>query len=309
MTMNERAHGKKKKKKKRVFLLVVMHCTDICDANVNVFACTLVIINNQVNTNPTGQPGAPGRQGPPGPSGPQGPSGAPGLNGAPGASGRPGTPGLVGPPGPPSGGRVGVGGGGGEGRGDTQDFANNSAMGDHSFITFLSLSLPSPPSRCMGSVVFYFRWGSSTCPSVLLYLGQIVNTRSSISNREGGYLCLAENPTPSNQQVERPELATKLVNIYDKHAIPCTACAARRDTLVVFPNTAVCPAGWTLEYAGILAANPKFPSDNICVDNASAGKLLASKSNQIAAVADASSYKDVYKVKSEPAVDCAVCSI
>ena len=171
----------------------------------------------------------------------------------------------------------------------------------------ISLSLsPQFSSRCMGSVVFYFRWGSSTCPSVLLYLGQIVNTQGSISNREGGYLCLADNPTSSNMQVDRPELMTSLVN---KEVIPCTACAARRDTLVVFPNTAVCPAGWTLEYAGILAANPKFPSDNICVDNAEAAKLLASKSYQIAAVADASSYKDVYNVKLEPAVDCAVCSI
>ena len=75
------------------------------------------------------------------------------------------------------------------------------------------------------SVVFYFRWGSATCPSTLLYLGQIVIAQSTISDREEGFLCLANNPTPSNTKVEKPELGTKLVNVYGKDGVPCTACA------------------------------------------------------------------------------------
>ena len=157
------------------------------------------------------------------------------------------------------------------------------------------------------SVVFYFRWGSATCPSTLLYLGQIVIAQSTISDREEGFLCLANNPTPSNTKVEKPELGTKLVNVYGKDGVPCTACASRHNTLITIPNTSVCPPEWTTEYTGILASNPKFPSDNICVDNAEAAKILQSKSYELAAVAEMSAYKDAYKP--EPAVACAVCFI
>lgn len=166
-----------------------------------------------------------------------------------------------------------------------------------------------PPGPLSG-VVFYFRWGSATCPGVLLYLGEIVKARSVATEKEGGYLCLANNPTPSNIRVEKPELATRLVNIYDKEVVPCVACASRRETVIVIPNTPICPPGWTLEYSGILAANPKYPVDNICVDNAEAVKLLKSKSYELAAVAETLGHpKNVYEYKPEPAVACAVCSI
>lgn len=163
-----------------------------------------------------------------------------------------------------------------------------------------------PPGPLSG-VVFYFRWGSATCPGVLLYLGEIVKARSVATEKEGGYLCLANNPTPSNIRVEKPELATRLVNIYDKEVVPCVACASRRETVIVIPNTPICPPGWTLEYSGILAANPKYPVDNICVDSAEGLKLLTNKPLELSAVVEALGYKEGYKA--EPAAACAVCSI
>ena len=169
-----------------------------------------------------------------------------------------------------------------------------------------SASREAIPFCCL--VVFYFRWGSTSCPNVLLYLGQIVKAKSSITEREGGYLCLANNPTPSNFRLEKPDLSTKLVNIHDKEGVPCTACASRqKETVIIIPNTPLCPAGWTLEYSGILATNPKYPVDNICVDNAEAAKLSASKPDELAAVVEMMLYKEGYTPQA--AVACAVCSI
>ena len=203
------------------------------------------------------------------------------MNGPPGMGGTPGTPGMVGPPGPPSGGE--------------------RILPACCYKCYYVIRFP------FASVAFYFRWGSVTCPGVLLYLGQIVKARSAISEREGGYLCLADNPTPSNVRLEKPELATRLVNIHDKEAVPCTACATRKDTVIVIPNTPLCPPGWTVEYSGVLASNPKHPVDNICVDNAEAAKLLKSKSYDLAAVTETMAYKENYAA--EAAVACVVCSI
>ena len=70
-------------------------------------------------------------------------------------------------------------------------------------------------------------------------------------------------------------------------------------------DSSVCPTGWNAEYIGYLAANPKWPGENICVDITYGIQLSQTPCDGLAVITKS----PVIPYGSAVAVSCVVCSI
>ena len=109
--------------------------------------------------------------------------------------------------------------------------------------------------------------------------------KSSYTNTGGGvnYLCLPMDPDfPSNAQaghqtgsriygVEyQPDASTRFFVDVNDHDAPCAVCEVQgRSQVLMIPAKQTCPAGWTLEYEGLLASEKSSHDggEYACVSN------------------------------------------
>lgn len=130
-------------------------------------------------------------------------------------------------------------------------------------------------------MVTFTNWGLNTCPAgeAVLYTGRAANARSS---RDGAtnVFCFLYEPVHANGPLANPLLVANVIALKEnkKTSIPllCAVCSAslRPAVFVAVGRDNDCPSTWVAEYSGIIAANPKWPSDYICVNKAVAGSLL-----------------------------------
>ena len=123
--------------------------------------------------------------------------------------------------------------------------------------------------------VLYIRWGNNACPAgeTNVHSGHIVES-SNANDANGDYLCLPDAHNAYPPQTQAPLLNSKDVTDSYGKTVPCVAClASGRSTVFTFPDNIVCPHGWTAEYVGYEAANPKWPGQNLCVDTYLGDKL------------------------------------
>ena len=135
-----------------------------------------------------------------------------------------------------------------------------------------------------------------------MYPGHIV-VSSNANNAQGNYLCLPDANPPQAQS-----LLLKLVDVTDSNGntIPCAAISVAGPSAVfTYPDSSVCLTGWNAEYTGYLAANPKWPGENICVDITYGIQLSQTPCDGLAVITKS----PVIPYGSAVAVSCVVCSI
>lgn len=167
-------------------------------------------------------------------------------------------------------------------------------------------------------MVTYTHWGLNTClqGEKVLYTGRTANALAS-KNGATNYFCLPDEKVHADGVLEHPELAVNVVVLkggkgkdsYARVPLLCAVCAVplKPSVFVYIGRENECPPAWDVEYSGILGANPKWPTDYICVDNSVAGALAAERDDGIVAVGlDGNSKYDAYGAVS--AVTCTVCT-
>ena len=157
--------------------------------------------------------------------------------------------------------------------------------------------------------VLYIRWGNNACPAgeTNVHSGHIVES-SNANDANGDYLCLPDAHNAYPPQTQAPLLNSKDVTDSYGKTVPCVAClASGRSTVFTFPDNIVCPHGWTAEYVGYEAANPKWPGQNLCVDTYLGDKLSQAPCNNLAVIAKGP--LNAYSYAPQNVVSCAVCSI
>ena len=113
---------------------------------------------------------------------------------------------------------------------------------------------------------------------------------------------------PTHHRHKNPLLNLKDVTDSYGKTVPCVAClASGRSTVFTFPDNTVCPYGWTTEYVGYEAANPKWPGQNLCVDTYFGDKLSQTPCNNLAVIAKGP--LNAYSYQPQDVVSCVVCSI
>ena len=134
-----------------------------------------------------------------------------------------------------------------------------------------------------------------------MYSGHIFES----NNADGNYLCLPDTQDGSTQ-AENPFLNAEEIKDAYGNIIPCAACSASgRSAIFTYPDNSACPAGWTAEYSGHYATNPKWPGENICVNCIVSTQLSQTPGGGLAVIAKGSfnSYESINVVA------CVVCSI
>ena len=156
----------------------------------------------------------------------------------------------------------------------------------------------------------YIHWGSNEClkDEVNLFVGHIVSSNNR-KNADGDFLCLPNNHNPYPQRIKNAKLNLEDINDANGKNIPCAACVAKdRSIVFTFADTTTCPKNWFVEYVGLLAANPEYPGENICVDTDTSNALLKYAGKDLAVIATGS-YNAYDPYKEQDAVSCVVCSI
>ncbi|XP_071128191.1 uncharacterized protein [Mytilus edulis] len=126
----------------------------------------------------------------------------------------------------------------------------------------------------------YVRWGRSTCPSKngtkLVYSGHAGGGWYNHPGAPAEPVCLPTDPnflqkSGSNNafiygmEYESDTLGTKAID----NDVPCSVCHVQLGTTIMIPGKTTCNKGWTLEYAGNLAAGAvshPAPSTYVCID-------------------------------------------
>ena len=129
---------------------------------------------------------------------------------------------------------------------------------------------PGTPAINVGGVT-YTRWGSTSCPSTLVYSGR---AGGSFWNHHGGgsnYLCMPDDPeygleyragVQGHSPVDGAEYQHPLVSGHHDRNVPCAVCYVQnRTTSIMIPAKMNCTSGWTREYYGYLmsAYSPNIP--------------------------------------------------
>ena len=154
---------------------------------------------------------------------------------------------------------------------------------------------------------FYIRWGNNVCLAgeINLYSGHIVESNNA-NNADGNYLCLPDAHNAYPPQTQNPVLNLEDIKDAKGNTIPCAACAAAsRSAVFTYPDNSVCPSGWNAEYTGYLAANPKWPGENICVDITYGTQLSQTPCDGLAVITKGA----LNSYGSAAALACVVCSI
>ena len=112
---------------------------------------------------------------------------------------------------------------------------------------------PTGPAINVGGVT-YTRWGSTSCPSTLVYSGRAGGNHC---NKQGGgsnYLCMPNDPeyrlayrtgVQGNSPVEGAEYERPLVSGHHNRNVPCAVCYVQnRTTSIMIPAKMNCPSGW-----------------------------------------------------------------
>ena len=127
-----------------------------------------------------------------------------------------------------------------------------------------------PPGPSSGGVV-YTRWGRTVCPNTpgteLVYAGITGGTFYSEKGGGANYLCLPETPeyllphragVTGYAHIVGAEYTDRSLGATQHHNIPCAVCyVATRETMLMIPAKATCPASWTREYYGYLVTEWK----------------------------------------------------
>ena len=125
---------------------------------------------------------------------------------------------------------------------------------------------------------------------------------SNANDAEGDYLCL---PTANLPQTPSALLSLEDVTDANGNTVPCAgSLASGQSTVFTFPDTTICPSGWSTEYVGYLAANPNWPGENVCVDTSIGAQLSQSPCKNLAVIKK--SAKNAYTLN---VVSCVVCSL
>ena len=200
-----------------------------------------------------GFPGIPGMKGDAGPKGDKGPTGPAGPTCPAGSTSPDGSTSPAGPTGPP---------------GDQGPTGATGPAGP-----------PGTPAINVGGVT-YTRWGSTSCPSTLVYSGRAGGNHW---NKQGGgcnYLCMPDDPeyglayragVQGHSPVDGAEYEQPLVSGRYNHNVPCAVCYVQnRTTSIMIPAKMTCHSGWTREYYGYLMSTKvvnHYRTQFICMDS------------------------------------------
>ena len=137
----------------------------------------------------------------------------------------------------------------------------------------------------------YVRWGKKTCPSngtETVYSGYAAGSHYTSTGAAANYLCLSPDPmwayysdkvdsgayvygaeyefyvTSSDRYHGRPFFGENLLN----NDAACSVCRTTRSAVLMIPGRNKCYDGWTLEYAGYLAAgyHNYHATEYVCLD-------------------------------------------
>lgn len=137
---------------------------------------------------------------------------------------------------------------------------------------------------------------------MIVYAGRIATSRNRFE-ASSGFLCIPDVVVPSNQAVQRPELSLHPV---DK--LGCVVCLNRNASNVIVKTGSVeCPSNWATEYSGLTAANPKSPSEIICLEQPEAISRHPLEDIAIVGIGEEGGKYEAYPRVN--AVRCIVCSL
>ena len=156
----------------------------------------------------------------------------------------------------------------------------------------------------------YIYWGSNECLNgeANLFVGHIASS-SNRNDAYGDFVCLPNDHNPYPQRIRNAKLNLEDINDANGKNIPCAACVVKdRSIVYTFTDTTTCPKNWFVEYVGLLAANPEYPGENICVSSDTGNALLSYPAKDLAVIA-IGSYNAYDLYKEQDAVSCVVCSI
>lgn len=165
-------------------------------------------------------------------------------------------------------------------------------------------------------MVTFTHWGLNICPAneVVLYTGRAANARS-MKDGVTNVFCLPDEPVHADGPLEHPQLMVNVIALKEDKKTPvpllCAVCSVPRRpaVFVSIGRENECPPDWVAEYSGIIAANPKWPTDYICVNNAVSGVLLKQWDGDLVAVALDGNSNSKYPVYGGvSAVTCTVCT-
>ena len=182
------------------------------------------------------------------------------IHGMPGFPGFPGTPGMKGEAGP---------------KGDQGSTGPDGPAGS-----------PGTPAPSVGGVT-YTRWGSTSCPSTLVYSGRAGGNHWHLRGGGSNYLCMPDDPeyglayragVQGYSPVDGAEYEQPLVSGRQDHNVPCAVCYVQnRTTSIMIPAKMNCHSGWTREYYGYLMStyspntshggNYHYRTQFICMDS------------------------------------------
>ena len=137
--------------------------------------------------------------------------------------------------------------------------------------------VPGPPAINVGGVT-YTRWGSTSCPSTLVYSGRAGGTYWSKRGGGSNYLCMPDDPeygeyraaVQGNSPVDGAEYEYPLVSSRLDRNVPCAVCYVQnRTTSIMIPAKMNCTSGWTREYYGYLMSDriSHYRTQFICMDS------------------------------------------
>ncbi len=146
-------------------------------------------------------------------------------------------------------------------------------------------AIAAPAAVPAGSVV-YTRWGRTSCPAgaSLVYQGRAAGSYYNQSGSGANTLCLTQIPTwDSFSDVNQNGAlvygleyqstgAGPIPPALHNFEAPCAVCLRENARVsLMIPGTQICPAGWTVEYAGHLMSNHYINTGSrefVCVDRA-----------------------------------------
>ncbi|OWF34980.1 uncharacterized protein LOC110443506 [Mizuhopecten yessoensis] len=132
----------------------------------------------------------------------------------------------------------------------------------------------------LGSGGMYTRWGRSECSSnssELVYEGYAGGSHYTDQGAAAEYVCMPRNPVYEytdyhdydgyiyGSEYESTFFGTTRVS----DDVPCAVCRSLSPSVLMIPGTNTCPAGWGIEYHGILASGYRghaAASQYVCLD-------------------------------------------
>ena len=134
------------------------------------------------------------------------------------------------------------------------------------------------PAINVGGVT-YTRWGSTSCPSTLVYSGRAGGTHFIKQGGGSNYLCMPDDPeyglayragVQGHSPVHGAEYEGPVVTDRHERNVPCAVCYVQnRTTSIMIPAKMNCTSGWTREYYGYLMSayvDTHYRTQFICMD-------------------------------------------